>query len=157
MAQPPGFIDPQQPTHVCHLHKAIYGLRQSPRAWYQKLNDTLVQLGFVPSSADPSLFQYRKGANLVFLLVYVDDIILTGNNSSLLQQFTEFLDRQFTIKDFGALHFFLGIEVHTDTSGLTLTQSRYIYSLLERANLSGAKPISTPMATSSSLYKTYSE
>jgi Reverse transcriptase (RNA-dependent DNA polymerase) len=83
MAQPPGFTNPLHPTHVCKLHKALYGLRQSPRAWYQKLSETLL-LGFKTASSDPSLFLYRKGDNLVFLLVYVDDIILTGNNVSLL-------------------------------------------------------------------------
>jgi Reverse transcriptase (RNA-dependent DNA polymerase) len=59
MSQPPGFVDSQNPTHVCRLHKAIYGLRQSPRAWYQKLSDTLVHLGFHSSSSDPSLFLYQ--------------------------------------------------------------------------------------------------
>jgi Reverse transcriptase (RNA-dependent DNA polymerase) len=108
MAQPPGFLDAQYPTHVCKLHKAIYGLRQSPRAWYQKLSDTLFQLGFTTSSADPSLFLYKKGDDLAFLLVYVDDIILTGNNASLLRHFTDILHHKFTIKDLGQLHFFPG-------------------------------------------------
>jgi Reverse transcriptase (RNA-dependent DNA polymerase) len=153
MAQPLGFLDPLHPTHVCKLHKALYGLRQSPRAWYQKLSETLVLLGFKPSSSDPSLFLYRKSEALVFLLVYVDDIILTGNNTSLLHYFTQLLDQKFTIKDLGNLNFFLGIEVSQHEIGLTLTQSRYIYSILERAKMTGAKLVSTPMATSPALSK----
>jgi Reverse transcriptase (RNA-dependent DNA polymerase) len=77
MAQPPGFLDPLHPKHICKLHKVLYGLRQSPRAWYQKLSEMLVLLGFKPSSSDPSLFLYRKSEALVFLLVYVDDIFLS--------------------------------------------------------------------------------
>jgi Reverse transcriptase (RNA-dependent DNA polymerase) len=153
MAQPPGFVDPQHPHQVCRLHKALYGLRQSPRAWYQKLSEFLLQLGFTTSSVDPSLFLYRKNNHLAFLLVYVDDIILTGNNATLLQHFISILDRQFTIKDLGQLSFFLGIEVYTDDTRLTLTQTRYIHSILDRAKMAAAKPISTPMVVSPSLSK----
>jgi Reverse transcriptase (RNA-dependent DNA polymerase) len=153
MTQPPGFSDPLHPNHVCELHKTLYGLHQSPRAWYQKLSETLILLGFKPASSDPSLFLYRKGADLMFLLVYVDDIILTGNNTSLLHYFTKLLDQKFTIKNLDNLHFFLGIEVTQHDTGLILTQSRYIYSILERAKMTGAKPVSTPMATSPALSK----
>jgi Reverse transcriptase (RNA-dependent DNA polymerase) len=154
MAQPPGFVDPQHPDHVCRLNKALYGLRQSPRAWFQKLSTFLSQLGFLASSSDPSLFLYHKGNDLVLLLVYVDDIILTGNNQALLQQFITLLDHQFTIKDLGQLNFFLGIEVHTNDRGLLLTQTGYIQSLLERAKMKEAKAAKTPMAVSPTLSKT---
>jgi Reverse transcriptase (RNA-dependent DNA polymerase) len=70
---------------VCKLHKALYGLRQSPRAWYNKLKDTLLQLGFLTSTSDPLLFHFHQGSDLIYLLVYVDDIILTGSNPSLTQ------------------------------------------------------------------------
>jgi Reverse transcriptase (RNA-dependent DNA polymerase) len=93
MTQPPSFVDPQHPTHVCKLHKALYGFRQSPRAWYQKLSETLFCIGFITSASDPSLFVYRKGSDIAFLLVYVDDIILTDNNIALLHQFTLLLDK----------------------------------------------------------------
>jgi Reverse transcriptase (RNA-dependent DNA polymerase) len=118
MAQLLGFVDPHLPHNVCKLHKALYGLRQSPRAWYHKLKDTLLTLGFVPSASDPSLFLFRKGDDIVFLLVYVDDIILTGNNVILIQNIIRLLDQSFTIKDLGELHFFLGIEVHRQDNGL---------------------------------------
>jgi Reverse transcriptase (RNA-dependent DNA polymerase) len=112
MSQPPGFLDAEAPTHVCWLNKVIYGLCQSPRAWYHKLRETLLEIGFHTSSSDPSLFIFRHGNNLAFLLVYVDDIILTDTNTALLQTFVDLLDQRFTIKDLGRLHFFLDIEVN---------------------------------------------
>lgn len=82
MAQPPGFIDKDNPTAVCKLRKAIYGLKQAPRAWYNELRNFLLQLGFSNSLADSSLFIYNKQGVLIYMLVYVDDLIITGNNSS---------------------------------------------------------------------------
>jgi len=80
MHQPPGYVDPQRPDYVCKLDKALYGLKQAPRAWYARLCGKLQQLGFVPSKADTSLFYYRKGGNRLFVLVYVDDIIVASSS-----------------------------------------------------------------------------
>jgi Reverse transcriptase (RNA-dependent DNA polymerase) len=80
MAQPFGFTDTQYSSHVYRLQKAIYGLRQSPRAWYHKLRETLLAVGFETLSSDPSLFIFKHSNNIVFLLVYVDDIVLISNN-----------------------------------------------------------------------------
>lgn len=77
MTQPPGFVDPNYPSHVCKLNKAIYGLKQAPQAWFTGLSTGLLQLGFVNSQADTSMFIWRTGKHL---LVYVDDIIITGDN-----------------------------------------------------------------------------
>lgn len=81
MEQPPGFIDFRYPNHVCHLKKALYGLTQAPRAWFQRLSSFLLQLGFTCSRADTSLFVFKRDSSNLYLLVYVDDIILTGNNT----------------------------------------------------------------------------
>jgi Reverse transcriptase (RNA-dependent DNA polymerase) len=107
----------------------------------------LLLFGFTTSTSDPSLFIFRHDKNIAYLLVYVDDIVLTGNNVSLLQHFTHMLDQSFTIKDLGDPHFFLGIEVNKHEQGLLLTQSSYIYSILDRAHMQGAKPVTIPMAT----------
>jgi len=80
MQQPLGYVDPQRPNYVCKLDKALYGLKQAPRAWYARLCGKLQQLGFVPSKADTSLFYYRKGGNRLFVLVYVDDIIVASSS-----------------------------------------------------------------------------
>jgi Reverse transcriptase (RNA-dependent DNA polymerase) len=153
MSQPPGFVDSTYPSHMCHLNKALYGMRQSPRAWYHKLRETLLQLGFQPCTSDPSLFIYQHGSTIAFLMVYVDDIVLTDNNNTLLQQFVHLLDQKFIKKDLGQLHYFLRIEVQHTATGLLLTQSQYIYSILDQAKIQGAKTSSTPISTGKALSK----
>jgi histone deacetylase 1/2 len=81
MHQPPGFEDATHPSFVCKLQKSIYGLKQSPRAWYSRLSDKLQQLGFHPSTADTSLFVYCHDGTTIFMLVYVDDIVIAGSSS----------------------------------------------------------------------------
>ena len=81
MKQPPGFEDPQFPNHICKLDKALYGLKQAPRAWFSRLSSKLHDLGFIPSKADTSLFLYNRSGIIIFLLVYVDDIIVTSSSN----------------------------------------------------------------------------
>lgn len=80
MEQPPGYVDSRNLNYVCRLNKALYGLKQAPRAWFQRLSNFLVHQGFQCSQADTSLFVFHHGSCLLYLLVYVDDIILTGNH-----------------------------------------------------------------------------
>nr|KYP50410.1 Retrovirus-related Pol polyprotein from transposon TNT 1-94 [Cajanus cajan] len=157
MSQPPGF-ESSDKTLVCKLHKAIYGLKQAPRAWFDKLKTTLFQLNFQISKCDPSLFVYSHDNNVIYILVYVDDIIITGNNSSTLQNIIAQLNSAFSLKDLGRLDFFLGIEVKSNTDGsLTLTQSKYIRDLLNRTNMENSNPISSPMVSGCKLSRTGSE
>jgi histone deacetylase 1/2 len=79
MKQPPGFEDPNAPKYICRLDKALYGLKQAPRAWYSRLSTKLQDLGFRPSQADTSLFLYNKSGITIFVLIYVDDIIVTSS------------------------------------------------------------------------------
>ena len=130
MAQPPGFIDADKPTHVCKLHKAIYGLKQAPRAWYHELRQFLVDSRFKNSHSDISLFILHTGTNILYLLVYVDDIIITGNSNDLVSQVVECLAQRFSLKDLGPLSYFLGVEVVPYRHGLLLSQRRYIKDLL---------------------------
>lgn len=144
--QPPGFVDADRPNHVCHLHKALYGLKQAPRAWYQELSNFLIQSGFINSVADTSLFILRRGSSLVYMLIYVDDIIITGNDCVLLQQILDSLATRFSVKEPEDLNYFLGIEAVRTSTDLHITQRRYILDLLSRFNLMNAHPVSTPMA-----------
>ncbi|GJR41372.1 retrovirus-related pol polyprotein from transposon RE1 [Tanacetum coccineum] len=148
MEQPPGFVDSQLPNHVCRLNKALYGLKQAPRAWFQRLNSFLVGLRFSCSRTDTSLFIFKKESSIIYLLVYVDDIILTGNQPSLLRHFITRLHREFSITDLGKLNYFLGLEVSYHNSGIFLSQSKYARNILSCAHLLDAKPIATPLSTS---------
>ena len=151
MTQPPGFIDPDKPNHVCRLNKAIYGLKQAPRVWYDELKTFLLQLGFRNSVADTALFVLQHGTTLIYLLVYVDDIVVTGNNQPLVEKVLASLANRFSLKDMGELSYFLGIEVVRSSTGLHLSQRKYIYDLLQKMQMQDAKPALTPMATNPKL------
>ncbi|XP_057418149.1 uncharacterized protein LOC130712328 [Lotus japonicus] len=149
MEQPPGFVDPRFPTHVCRLNKALYGLKQAPRAWFQRLSSFLLRYGFSCSRADPSLFFFYKGRITLYLLVYVDDIILTGSDPSLLTEFIARLNAEFAIKYLGKLGYFLGLEITYTADGLFLGQAKYAHDLLSRALMLEVSHVSTPLAAGS--------
>ncbi|MCH82053.1 retrovirus-related Pol polyprotein from transposon TNT 1-94 [Trifolium medium] len=153
MIQPPGF-EVSDKALVCKLNKALYGLKQAPRAWFDRLKATLPQFGFSSSKYDPSIFVYSNGSTLIYMLVYVDDIIVTGNKSSTIQSLVTKLNSVFSLKDLGTLDYFLGIEVkrHSDGS-LLLSQQKYIRDLLVKTNLHEAKPMSSPMVAGCKLSK----
>ena len=111
MRQPPGYEDKEHPHSLCKLDKALYGLKQAPRAWYSRLSKKLQELGFTPSKADTSLFFYNKGKHTIFVLVYVDDIIVASSSTQATECFLKDLEKEFALKDLGDLHSFLGIEV----------------------------------------------
>jgi hypothetical protein len=89
------------------LHKSLYGLKQAPRAWYSRFATHLVSLGFVEAKSDTSLFVYRRGADTAYLLLYVDDIVLTASSTPLLRRVISALQQEFAMKDLGELHHFL--------------------------------------------------
>ena len=104
-------VDHAFPNHVCRMHKSIYGLKQAPRAWYTKFKTHLLEIGFVNSQANTSLFIYHANGHITYLLLYLDDIILTGSSSPQLQKFINKFRVHFAMKDLGLLHYFLGIEI----------------------------------------------
>jgi hypothetical protein len=111
MRQPPGYENKMKPGYVCKLEKAIYGLKQAPRAWYSRLSEKLMKLGFQMSKADTSLFFYDKEGVTVFLLIYVDNIIVASSSQEAVDAMVKDLRSDFALKDLGQLHYFLGIEV----------------------------------------------
>jgi histone deacetylase 1/2 len=151
MQQPPGFEDAQYPTHVCKLQRAIYGLKQSPRAWYARLSARLLQLGFVPSRADTSLFIFNQAGVQVFMLVYVDDIVIAGSTPAAVEGLVRSLSNTFPIKDLGTLEYFLGLEASYNSGGMTLMQRKYALDLLHRVNMENCKSTSTPLVTTERL------
>jgi hypothetical protein len=148
MRQPPGFEHPHAPHYICKLDKAIYGLKQAPRAWYSRLSSKLCELGFIPSRADTSLFLYNRSGITVYVLIYVDDIIVTSSSDDAIIALLRDLNENFAIKDLGDLHFFLGIEVKRIPNGLLLTQEKYATELLEKVGMAKCKTAPTPLSSS---------
>ncbi|GAA0185651.1 transmembrane signal receptor [Lithospermum erythrorhizon] len=151
MKQSPGFKDKTYPSHVCKLNKAIYGLKQAPRAWFHRLSTRLLELGFTSSAADTSLFIKRSGSSILFLLVYVDDILITGPSNAAIQTVIDQLYLDFALKDMGSPHYFLGIEVNQLPSGMHLNRSKYIVELLTKEQMDGSKPLSNPVSSTGTL------
>ena len=152
MDQPPGFIDADKPDYVCRLNKAVYGLKQAPRAWYNELRTFLLSLGFQNSLADTSLFILHTGNQHIYLLIYVDDILITGNTVTGIQRILTLLAERFSVKDPEDLNYFLGVEAHHTKEGLHLCQRKYILDLLHKYDMLNAKPVTTPMASSPKLH-----
>ncbi|GJZ57520.1 ribonuclease H-like domain-containing protein [Tanacetum coccineum] len=125
MHQPPGFVDSRYPHHVCLLQRSLYGLKQAPRAWFQRFAGYATRAGFSPSRCDSSLFIYTQGSQVAYLLIYVDDIILTASSSVLLRQIIDSLHKEFDMTDLEALNYFLGISVVHHSTGLFLSKKKY--------------------------------
>jgi hypothetical protein len=149
--QPSGFVDSQHPTHVCRLLKSLYGLKQAPRAWFQRFASFVRTIGFTESKSDASLFILHRNNNIAYLLLYVDDIILTASNTTLLRSIIQSLSGEFAMKDLGTLHHFLGISVTRTAAGLHLSQRQYILDILSRAGMRDCHPVQTPIDTKAKL------
>jgi hypothetical protein len=141
--QPTGFADPTHPDLVCHLRKSLYGLKQAPRTWYSRFASYLTTLGFIEAKSDTSLFIFRRSSDTIYLLLYVDDIILTASSTELLRRTIFALRQEFAMKDLGPLHHFLGITVEHHPDGLFLHQRTYTHDILKREVMADCKPCTT--------------
>jgi hypothetical protein len=143
--QPMGFTDPAHPDLVYRLCKSFYGLKQTPRAWYSRFATYLTTLGFIEAKSDTSLFIFRHGSDTVYLLLYIDDIILTASSTELLCRTISALQQEFAMKDIEPLHHFLGITVERRLDGLFLHQHTYTLDILKRAVMANYKPCTIPI------------
>ena len=130
--QPPPDLSVPTSQHVCKLQRSLYGLRQAGRQWYAKLSSFLISHNYILSSVDHSLFlkQDTNNIKLTAIIVYVDDLVLTGNNIEEINHITATLHQQFKIKNLRDLTYFLGLEVARNNSGLHLNQRKYVLDLL---------------------------
>jgi hypothetical protein len=128
-------------NRVCKLNKSLYGLKQASWQWFSKFSTTLIQHGFVQSKADCSLFS----SSFIALIVYVDDIVLASNDSTLIDEFIVFLDTRFKLKDLGLLKFFLGLEIAGSSRGIALCQRKFALDILDDFGQLAAKPAKFPM------------
>jgi hypothetical protein len=153
-AQPSGFVDTQKPQHICKLVKSLYGLKQAPRTWFLIFTSHLHKLGFTTSKSDSSLFTLHNNNQTTYLLLYVNDIILTASSASFLRSIIQCLCREFAMTDLGPLKHFLGIHVRQHEHGLLLSQEQYARDVLKRAGMLNCNSATTPINTKAKLSST---
>ena len=151
MQQPLGYVDAAHPSYVCKLHKSLYRLKEAPRAWFERFAFHLLHLGFTASMANSSIFIFHSTSTIIYLLLYVDDIIITGNNSKHISHLIAALSAIFDLKDLGFLHYFLGIQITRTQFGLFITQSKFSSYVLHRFHMENSKPTKTPCYPSTRL------
>ena len=146
MRIPLGFEKDHLKDKVCKLHKSLYGLKQLPRAWFKRFSDTLYKLGYKQGQADHTLFtKIRKDGKRTILIVYVDDIIITGDNHQEIENLKEQLKQAFEVKELGESWYFLGLEVARGKEGIFISERKYTLDLLKETGKLGCTPASTPL------------
>lgn len=145
MKIPPGFEKSDNKNVVCRMKKSLYGLKQAPRCWFAKLTMALKSYGFKQSYLDYSLFTLTKGKIQINVLIYVDDMIIAGNDKVALAVFKDYLGTCFKMKDLGVLRYFLGLEVARSKEGIFMCQHKYALDIISETGLLGSKPAEFPM------------
>lgn len=153
MEAPPGFDELNKDGRVCKLKKSIYGLKQSPRAWFERFTRTVKQHGYTQAHSDHTMFYKHNHGKIAILIVYVDDIVMTGDDIVELESLKNFLSNQFEVKDLGQLKYFLGMEVARSSKGIVISQRKYVLDLLKETGLLGCKPVATPIDPNQKLEK----
>lgn len=143
--QPQGFVLKGHEDKVLRLVKALYGLRQAPRAWYAKLDSSLIKLDFRRSSSEHAVYLRGVGERRLVVGVYVDDLVITGGSSRDIAEFKSQMKGMFQMSDLGLLHYYLGLEVSQTAEGITLGQKGYAAKILQNAGLTECSPSLTPM------------
>lgn len=143
VAQPQGFVSAGAEHKVLKLRKALYGLRQAPRAWNSKLDSSLISLGFSKSSAEHGVYTRGAGAARLVVGVYVDDLIITGGAG--IGKFKLEMKRLFKMSDLGLLSYYLGLEVRQTADGISIGQAAYAAKLVERSGMAGCNPCAAPL------------
>jgi hypothetical protein len=157
MEQPQGFETHDNQSHVCKLKKSLYGLKKAPRAWYDRIDSFLMSLGFTKSKGDSNLYFKVVDGGPMILLLYVDDLFLTGEEK-LTTDNKRKLATNFEMKDLGMTNYFLGLEVWKRPNDIFLNQGKYVVEIMKRFIMMDCKAMTTPMVTNLKLLSdTYSE
>lgn len=151
--QPEGFAVKGQEDKVYLLKKALYGLKQAPRAWYSRIDDHLLNLGFVKSLSEATLYIKGDQINLIVVSLYVDDLLVTGSNVELIQQFKEDMMHSFEMTDLGEMAYFLGMEIKQKKDEVFVCQRKYAKEIMEKFRMEECKSMSTPMCQKEKLCK----
>ncbi|GJS16917.1 retrotransposon protein, putative, ty1-copia subclass [Tanacetum coccineum] len=147
MEQPKGFVNLEYPNRVCKLKRSIYRLKQASRQWNKRFDDEIKKFGFSQNADEPCVYLKASGSNVTFLILYVDDILIMGNNIPMLQDVKSYLGKCFAMKDLGEAAYILGIKIYRDRSRrlIGLCQSAYIEKILKRFHMENSKRGSIPM------------
>ncbi|GJW41242.1 putative ribonuclease H-like domain-containing protein [Tanacetum coccineum] len=147
VCQPPGFEDPDFPNKVYNVEKALYGLHQAPRAWYETLSTYLLDNGFQRGKIYKTLFIRRVKSDILLVQVYVDDIIFCSTKKSLCIEFEKMMHKKFQMSSIGELTFFLGLQVKQKEDGIFINQDKYVTEILKKFGFIDVKTARTPMET----------
>ncbi|KAK8562295.1 hypothetical protein V6N12_010379 [Hibiscus sabdariffa] len=155
MTQPEGFVTPENAGKVCKLQRSIYGLKQASRSWNLRFNNAIKEFGFIRNEDEPCVYKKFSGSIVSFLILYVDDILIIGNDIPTLQSVKAWLSSCFSMKDLGEAAYILGVKIYRDRSKrlLGLSQSTYIDKVLKRFNMEASKKGFLPMTNGISLSK----
>ncbi|GJU33821.1 putative ribonuclease H-like domain-containing protein [Tanacetum coccineum] len=151
--QPPGFVDPAHPNKVYKVVKALYGLHQAPRAWYETLSSFLLENGFRRGTIDKTLFIKKNKSDIMLVQVYVDDIIFGSTKKSMCTEFEEVMHKRFQISSMGELTFFLGLQVKQQPDGIFISQDKYVADILKKFDFCSIKIATTPIESNKPLVK----
>ncbi|GJZ85383.1 retrovirus-related pol polyprotein from transposon TNT 1-94 [Tanacetum coccineum] len=143
---PDRFVDPYHPDQVYYLKKALHGLKQALRAWYEELSNFLVSKRFLKGSIDPTMFITKHGEDILLVQIYVDDIIFGSTNPKLSKRFEKLMHRKFEMSMIGDLKFCLGIQIHQSPHGIFINQAKYAQEILKKHGMTSCDSIGTPMA-----------
>jgi hypothetical protein len=149
--QSPGFESEGYPNHIYKLHKALYELKQAPRAWYEYLRNFLIKNGFRIGEADSTLFTRKMGKDLFECQIYIDDIIFGSTNKSFCDEFSKIMMDMFKMFMMGVLTFFLGFQIKQAKEGTFIRQMKYTRDVLKKFGMNKANPIKTSMGTNGHL------
>ncbi|GJR30108.1 retrovirus-related pol polyprotein from transposon TNT 1-94 [Tanacetum coccineum] len=153
VAQPPGFINFEKPNHVYKLKKASYGLKQAPKAWYDRLQTFPIKHEYKIGMVDNTLFTKKKSSNLIIVQIYVDDTIFGLTCQDMCDEFAKIMHDEFEMSMMGELNFFLGLQIKQMEDGIFFNQSKYIKEMLKKFGLEDSKPMKTPMSSDTKLTK----
>jgi len=145
MEQPQGYEDMRHPHYVCKLKKALYGLKQAPCSWHARIVAYLVSIGFHMVDADHSLYIRDNENGIVIICIYLDDLIVGGDNEGEIAHVKSLLKQEFDMKDLGELRYFLGIEIVRTKEGIWLSQRQYALDTLSKYGMADCKPIAMPL------------
>lgn len=152
--QPQGFVAKGEEDKVYKLRKALYGLKQAPRAWYSQIDGYFLEKGFCKSKSEPTLYVKHQGESRILIFaLYVDDLVFTGNDKKMIEEFRREMMMKYEMSDLGLLYYFLGMEIYQDDDGVFISQKNYAEKVLKKFRMFGCKSVATPLVCNEKLVK----